>query len=703
MVAAKIPMPNLNEFELWKMMIEQYFLMTDYALWEVILNGDSPPLIRYVEDVETPYPPTTIKENLNDAVIYSFFPSQSNSPQLDNEDLKQIDHDDLEEIDLKWQMAMLTMRARRFLQKTRRNLGVKGTETIGFDKNKVECYNCHIIGHFSRECRAFKHQDNKNREAPRRTVPVEDTNSNPLVSQCDRLGYDWSDQSEDGPTNFALMAYTSSSSSSLDTEGNRENTVKSSACWIWRAEGNVIDHISKDNRAYMLKIFNYVDLQGRLNGCSRHVTGSKSFITDYQEFDGGFVVFGGSPKGDHLGKFEGKANEGFLVGYSINSKAFRVFNSRTRKVKENLHIKFLENKPNVAGRGPKWLFDIDSLTISMNYEPVAVGNQTNHDAGIKIHDIAGQARQEKASDHEYILLSFMPSLSTRSLDDKDADEVPIKGDEGVSTGSGINDQKRTDSSTQDVNTVGPSINTASININIGSLNINDVGSNDPSVPSLEETSIFNDVYNDIKVGAEADTNNLGLLTVVSPIPTTRVHKDHPKEQIIGDLNLATQTRRMINFLKKMLWPFENEYLDGFEHGMQVMFAWNPTDGTSALSHAFTDYVPDDFVYVLGDALVYSTHVRHLQDQLKKTPKPFPDVVNVAGLEVKRTIYELTAAAINYALDKKDDVIGKMNVLVFELGAGTFDVSILTIDERGVIEVKATGVIDEKGVMITLRL
>ncbi|GJX66046.1 ribonuclease H-like domain-containing protein [Tanacetum coccineum] len=80
-----------------------------------------------------------------------------------------------------------------------------------------------------------------------------------------------------------------------------------------------------------------------------------------------------------LGKFDGKADEGFLVGYSINSKAFRVFNTRTRKVEENLHINFLENKPNVEGSGPEWLFDIDSLTKSMNYEPVTAGNQTNGD------------------------------------------------------------------------------------------------------------------------------------------------------------------------------------------------------------------------------------------------------------------------------------------------------------------------------------
>ncbi|GKF72559.1 hypothetical protein Tco_0208673, partial [Tanacetum coccineum] len=80
-------------------------------------------------------------------------------------------------------------------------------------------------------------------------------------------------------------------------KGNGENTVKSSACWIWRPTGNVIDHTSKDSGSYLLKRFDYVDLQARLNGCSRHMTGNKSFLTCYQEIDGGFVAFGGSPKG----------------------------------------------------------------------------------------------------------------------------------------------------------------------------------------------------------------------------------------------------------------------------------------------------------------------------------------------------------------------------------------------------------------------
>nr|GFB77678.1 ribonuclease H-like domain-containing protein [Tanacetum cinerariifolium] len=112
-------------------------------------------------------------DSLSNAVIYSFFASQSSSPQLDNEDLKQIDVDDLEEMDLKWQMAMLTMRARRFLQKTGRNLGANGPTSMGFD-----------------------------------------------MAKCDGTGaYDWSYQVEEEPNNFALMAFKSSSSnSSSDNE-----------------------------------------------------------------------------------------------------------------------------------------------------------------------------------------------------------------------------------------------------------------------------------------------------------------------------------------------------------------------------------------------------------------------------------------------------------------------------------------------------
>ncbi|GJW27548.1 putative ribonuclease H-like domain-containing protein [Tanacetum coccineum] len=149
-------------------------------------------------------------DNLSDAVICAFFASQPNSPQLVNEDLQQIHPNDMEEMDLRWQMDVLNIRARRFLKNTIRKLIVNGNETIGFDKSKMECYNYHKRGHFARECRAPRNQDNKNKEISRMSVPMKTSTIIDLVSY-DGLGrYDWSDQTEEGP-NYALMAFSSSS------------------------------------------------------------------------------------------------------------------------------------------------------------------------------------------------------------------------------------------------------------------------------------------------------------------------------------------------------------------------------------------------------------------------------------------------------------------------------------------------------------
>ncbi|GJW07092.1 ribonuclease H-like domain-containing protein [Tanacetum coccineum] len=165
-------------------------------------------------------------DNLSDVVTCAFFASQPISPQLANEDLQQLQPDDLEEIDLRWQIAMLTIRARRFLKNTGRKLTINGNETIGFDKSKVECYNYHKRGHFARECRVPRNQDNENRESSRRSVQVETTTSNALIL-CDGLGgYDWSDHAEEGPINYAFMAYSSSSS---DFEVSNDST-RSKSC-----------------------------------------------------------------------------------------------------------------------------------------------------------------------------------------------------------------------------------------------------------------------------------------------------------------------------------------------------------------------------------------------------------------------------------------------------------------------------------------
>ncbi|GJZ65767.1 putative ribonuclease H-like domain-containing protein [Tanacetum coccineum] len=165
-----------------------------------------------------------------------------------------IDADDLEEMDLKWQMAMLTMRARRFLNKTGRKINANGSETIGFNKSKVECYNCHKKGHFARECRAPR--ENRNREPVRRNVTVETTETKALVAQ-DGLGYDWSDQAEEGPTNFALMAYTSSGSSSSSSSDSEVSTCSKACLKSYETLKEHYDNLTKDFNKSQLNVGAY--------------------------------------------------------------------------------------------------------------------------------------------------------------------------------------------------------------------------------------------------------------------------------------------------------------------------------------------------------------------------------------------------------------------------------------------------------------
>ncbi|GJV41769.1 putative ribonuclease H-like domain-containing protein [Tanacetum coccineum] len=257
---------------------------------------------------------------------------------------------------------------------------------------------------------------------------------------------------------------------------------------------------------------------------------------------------------DHLGKFDGKADEGFFVGYSLNSKAFRVFNSRTRIVEENLHIRFSESTPNVVGSGPDWLFDIDALTRTMNYEPIVAGTQSNGFAGTKASDNAGQARKETEPVKDYILLPLWTADPPYSQDPKSSHDDGSKP--SSDDGKKVDEDPRKDSECNDQEKEDNVNNTN--NVNAASTNeVNAVGGKtsielpfDPNMPALEDYSIFDFSRDDDDVGAEADINNLDTTIQVSPIPTTRIHKDHPLDQVIRDLQSATQTRKMSKNLEE---------------------------------------------------------------------------------------------------------------------------------------------------------
>ncbi|GJX61397.1 reverse transcriptase domain-containing protein [Tanacetum coccineum] len=633
-----------------------------------------------------------------------------------------------------------------FLKNTWRKIIVNGNETIGFDKSKVECYNYHKRGHFPREYKALRNQDNKNTESSRRSMPVETSTSIALVP-CDGLGgYDWSDQAKEG---HALMAFSSSSPDSevsndsvcsksclktieslksqndqlltdlkkselmvlgyktgLDSVEEKLEVYKANeSIYLQDIKGlkfeiylaeitirelrkkleiivdnykkslgyenyNAVPHsyienfmpstpdlsftgldkfvnehvvekckamsseeepkvvrknddapiieewvsddekedvsqpkiekkivrpsivkkefvkskqqektarktvkqveqhrqnthsprvvtddynrftwvfllATKDETSSILKSFisgieNLVDYKVKctnkrlnkielLRGMKKDTIEALGQCSDSKTPTLSFMRPFGCPVTilntiDHLGKFNDKADEGFFVRYSLNSKAFRAFNSRTRIVEENLHIRFSESTPNVVGSGSYWIFDIDGLTRIMNYEPIVAGTQSNGFAGTK------------ASDNTDPKSSHNDECKPSTNDGKKVDEDPKKDSE-------CKDQEKEDNvnSTNTVNVAG----TNEVNAIGGKTSIK--LQFDPNMPALEDDSIFEFLRNDEDDGADADMNNLDTTIQVSPNLTTR---DHPLDQVIGDLQSATQTRKMSKNLKE---------------------------------------------------------------------------------------------------------------------------------------------------------
>ncbi|GKB19619.1 ribonuclease H-like domain-containing protein [Tanacetum coccineum] len=199
-------------------------------------------------------------------------------PKLEEAFIEQIDPDDLEEMDLQWEMVMLTIRARRFIQRTGRKLDVNG-QRVGFDRTKVECYNYHKYGHFARECRAPRNQENRGRENSRRTVAVETPTENALVAQ-DRIGgYDWSYQAEEEhPTNFTLMAYTSSGNSS-----NSDSEVDSCSKSCVKAYATLKEQYDSFSSDYKKSQFNLVSYKACLESVEARLAHYKKNKVVFEE------------------------------------------------------------------------------------------------------------------------------------------------------------------------------------------------------------------------------------------------------------------------------------------------------------------------------------------------------------------------------------------------------------------------------------
>ncbi|GJX96984.1 putative ribonuclease H-like domain-containing protein [Tanacetum coccineum] len=309
---------------------------------------------------------------------------------------------------------------------------------------------------------------------------------------------------------------------------------------------------------------------------------------------------------DHLGKFAGKSDEGFLVGYSLQSKAFRVYNLETKRVEENLHITFLENKPNVAGKGPTWLFDLDYLTDSMNYHPVRSENQANlhagqqeanHNAGTEDIIDAGDSEKEDESAQDCFVLPIWPSYSSTITPDlktdekregpreeeqvfldelerlkrqekeaneeaealrkefaQDTENLVIQAGAAKASSTNIFSTVSTPakaSSTNLVNIVSIPVSTASPHEGLSLSDPTNPEEDDSEIPPLEDIyqnstdGIFTTSSYDDE-GAVADFTNLETVVNVSPIPTSRIHSSHPTALILGDPTSAVQTRSKVN-------------------------------------------------------------------------------------------------------------------------------------------------------------
>ncbi|GJW10432.1 retrovirus-related pol polyprotein from transposon TNT 1-94 [Tanacetum coccineum] len=420
---------------------------------------------------------------------------------------------------------MLTIRARRFLNKTGRKISANGSETIGFNKSKVEGYNCHKRGHFARECRASR--ENRNREPIRRNVTVETTETKSLVAQ-DGLWYDWSDQSEEGPTNFVLMAYTSSGSSSSSSSDSELSTCSKACLKSYETLKEHYDNLTKDFNKSQLNVGAYKagleSVEARLDVNDKYKTGEVYHAVP-PPYTGKFMP----PKPNLVLADE----EEYIFNWISDSedKNETQFKSKQKKpsfakvefVKSNEHVKIprefvkkgnpqleLQEKGvidsgcfrNMTGN-KSYLSDYEGIDggfvafggdpkggkITRKDPPFSSSSKDSPDAGIK----PSGEKEKKDVEH---------------LENEDS-KVPNTKEPRVNQ-----EQDESVNSTNNTNTVSSTVNTASIKDNAIDKNIVYRCVDDPNMPNLEEIVYSDD---DEDVDAEADMTNLDThILVIKP-------------------------------------------------------------------------------------------------------------------------------------------------------------------------------------------
>nr|GEV36185.1 uncharacterized mitochondrial protein AtMg00810-like [Tanacetum cinerariifolium] len=448
-----------------------------------------------------------------------------------------------EEMDLKWQMAMLIMRARRFLKNTGRKVD---------DRYKIgEWYH------------AVPPPYTGNFIPPKPDLILTDVDDyvvSETVASVPAVATNEAKTSESKPKSVSEPIIEDWVSDSEDENETKTKQIKPSFAKV---------EFVKPNK--QVKTPRESVKQEKHNKQAKH---PRKNSQSPREIDGGYVAFGGDPKGGKItakdtecvvlspdfklldesqvllrvtrknnmyivdfknvapsgGKFDRKADVGFFVGYSMNSKVFRVFNSRTRIVDKTLHINFLENKPNIAESELTWNFDIDTLIKSMNYTPVVARNQSNGSAD--------KARVEIVPDKDYTLLPLWtqdPLLSSSFKDSssdgfkplgeeekKNAEDPRNEDNEVLSINEPrVNQEKNVNvNNTNNINTVSQTDNAAGTKDNVVDENIVYGCADDPNMPNLEEI-IYSD--DDDDVGAEADMTNLD--TNIPVIQQRINHKD----------------------------------------------------------------------------------------------------------------------------------------------------------------------------------